>query len=233
MKGVLMAVHYSRQSSRRYGAGAWLRKAALGLFTSAAMVSGALAAPVTIVALGDSLTHGYGLPVEEGFVPQLETWLHENGAPDAIVKNAGVSGDTTRGGYERFEWSLAEGGDAVIVELGGNDLLRGIDPASSRENLDGILVKAADRKLPVLLTGMQAPLNYGPEYKEAFDAMYPELAEKHGAIYDEFFLEGMIDRPELFQDDGIHPNKDGVAVLVDRFGPIVLQLIEQVEASRE
>ena len=134
---------------------------------------------------------------------------------------------------ERFEWSLAEGGDAVIVELGGNDLLRGIDPASSRMNLDGILTKAGDRDLPVLLTGMQAPLNYGPEYKKAFDAMYPDLAQKHGAIYDPFFLEGMIDRPELFQDDGIHPNKEGVATLVNRFGPLVLQLIERVEASRE
>ena len=97
--------------------------------------------------------------------------MQDNGAPDVIVKNAGVSGDTTRGGVERFEWSLAEGGDAVIVELGGNDLLRGIDPASSRVNLDGILIKAAKQNLPVLLTGMQAPLNYGPEYKEAFDAM--------------------------------------------------------------
>lgn len=223
----------NRYFKGRYGVSAWMRKAALGLFTSATLVSGAFAAPVTIVALGDSLTHGYGLPVEEGFVPQLEAWLHENGAPDAVVKNAGVSGDTTRGGLERFEWSMAEGGDAVIVELGGNDLLRGIDPASSRENLDGILVKAAKQDLPVLLTGMQAPLNYGPEYKEAFDAMYPELAEEHDAVYDPFFLEGMIDRPELFQDDGIHPNKDGVAVLVDRFGPIVLELIERVEAARQ
>lgn len=223
----------SRYFKGRYGVSAWMRKVGLGLFTSATLVSGAFAAPVTIVALGDSLTHGYGLPIEEGFVPQLEAWLHENGAPDAVVKNAGVSGDTTRGGLERFEWSMAEGGDAVIVELGGNDLLRGIDPASSRENLDGILVKAAKQELPVLLTGMQAPLNYGPEYKEAFDTMYPELAEEHGAIYDPFFLEGMIDRPELFQDDGIHPNKDGVEVLVARFGPIVLELIERVETARQ
>ena len=219
-------------SKGRYGVSAWMRKVSLGVFTSLALVSGAFAAPVTIVALGDSLTHGFGLPIEDGFVPQLEAWLHENGAPEAVVKNAGVSGDTTAGGLERFEWSMAEGGDAVIVELGGNDLLRGIDPASSRDNLDGILTKAAARDLPVLLTGMQAPINYGPEYKEAFDAMYPELAEKHGAIYDEFFLAGMIERPELFQDDGIHPNKDGVATLVNRFGPLVLQLIERVEAAR-
>ena len=133
MKGILM----NTQVLRGYGAHAWLRKAALGLFTSLTLVSGVFAAPVTIVALGDSLTHGYGLPVEDGFVPQLEAWLQDNGAPDVIVKNAGVSGDTTRGGVERFE------------------------------------------------------------------------------------------------DDGIHPNKDGVAVLVSRFGPIALQLIERVEASRE
>ncbi len=229
MKGVLMNV----MVSGRYGVAGLLRKAAIGLFTSLSLVSGAFAAPVTIVALGDSLTHGYGLPVEEGFVPQLEAWLRGNGAPEAVVKNAGVSGDTTRGGLERFEWSLAEGGDAVIVELGGNDLLRGIDPASSRANLDGILTKASERDLPVLLTGMQAPINYGPDYKEAFDAMYPELAEEHGAIYDEFFLEGMIDRPELFQSDGIHPNAEGVAHLVSRFGPLVLQLIAEVEAIRQ
>ncbi len=220
-------------SLRRYGATGWLRKATLGLFTSLTMVSGALAAPVTIVALGDSLTHGYGLPVEDGFVPQLEAWLHENGAPEVVVKNAGVSGDTTAGGLERFEWSMAEGGDAVIVELGGNDLLRGIDPASSRMNLDGILAKAADRDLPVLLTGMQAPINYGPEYKETFDAMYPELAEQYGAIYDPFFLEGMMDKPDLFQSDGIHPNSEGVATLVERFGPLVLQLIERVESAHQ
>lgn len=228
-----MTVHSSGRLSGRYGVAGWLRKATFGLLTSLTLVSGAFAAPVTIVALGDSLTHGYGLPVEDGFVPQLEAWLRGNGAPEVVVKNAGVSGDTTRGGLERFEWSLAEGGDAVIVELGGNDLLRGIDPASSRANLDGILSSAANRDLPVLLTGMLAPINYGPEYKAAFDAMYPELAAQHGAIYDPFFLEGMIDQPDLFQDDGIHPNKEGVAKLVDRFGPLVLQLIAQVEAARE
>ena len=220
-------------SKGRYGVSAWMRKAGLGVFTSLALVSGAFAAPVTVVALGDSLTHGYGLPVEDGFVPQLEAWLRGNGAPEAVVKNAGVSGDTTAGGLERFEWSLAEGGDALIVELGGNDLLRGIDPASSRANLDGILTKAGERDLPVLLTGMQAPINYGPDYKEVFDAMYPELAEKHGAIHDVFFLEGLVDRPELFQSDGIHPNGDGVAKIVERFGPLVLQLIERVEAARK
>ena len=219
-------------SRLRYGVSAGLRKAGVAVFTYLALVSGAFAAPVTIVALGDSLTHGFGLPIEDGFVPQLEAWLHANGAPEATVVNAGVSGDTTAGGFARFEWSVAGGADAVIVELGGNDLLRAIDPASSRENLDGILTMAGDKGLPVLLTGMQAPVNYGPEFKAAFDAMYPELAAKHGAIHDEFFLEGLVGDQSLFQSDGIHPNREGVAKIVERFGPLVLDLIAQVEAAR-
>jgi acyl-CoA thioesterase-1 len=196
----------------------------LALFASAQLAF----AEVKIIALGDSLTHGYGLPIEDGFAPQLEAWLRANGAPDATVINAGVSGDTTAGGLARFEWSIAGGADAVIVALGGNDLLRAIDPASSRENLDGILAKAAARDLPVLLSGMTAPLNYGPDYKAAFDAMYPELAAEYGAIHDEFFLEGVVGDQSLFQSDGIHPNRDGVAKMVERIGPIVLQLIERV-----
>ncbi|MEM7269781.1 MAG: arylesterase [Pseudomonadota bacterium] len=221
--------------SRRYGAAAWLRKALISAFTGLMAISGvASAAPVTIVALGDSLTHGFGLPLNDGFVPQLERWLQANGAPEATVINAGVSGDTTAGGLERFDWSVAGGGDAVIVELGGNDLLRAIPPEASRANLDGILTKAGEKGLPVLLTGMSAPLNYGPDYKEAFDSMYPDLAEKHGAIYDPYFLEGMTDPPDpkLFQSDGIHPNKDGVTKIVARFGPLVLDLIARVEAAQ-
>lgn len=217
----------------RYGATTVARKAALGLFTGVAMISGVttagFASPMKIVALGDSLTQGYGLSAELGFTAQLQQWLHKNGAPDVTIVNAGVSGDTTAGGLARFEWSMAEGGEAVIVELGGNDLLRAIDPASSRANLNGILSKAAARDLPVLLTGMKAPVNYGPEFKAEFDAMYPELAAEFGALYDPFFLEGMVERPELFQADGIHPNAKGVEVLVERFGPLVLQLIEQTQ----
>ncbi|MGB0926066.1 MAG: arylesterase [Pikeienuella sp.] len=217
----------------RYGAVPAVRKAVIGLFTSAAVISGALSSvsadQIKIVALGDSLTQGYGLPAEQGFTAQLQRWLHENGAPEVRIINAGVSGDTTAGGLARFEWSLAEGGDAVIVELGGNDLLRAIDPTSSRANLDGILSKAAARSLPVLLTGMKAPTNYGTEFKQQFDAMYPELAAKYDAIYDPFFLEGMVGQTGLFQADGIHPNREGVAFLVERFGPIVLKLIERAQ----
>lgn len=219
----------------RYGAATGARKAVLGLFTGIAVISGAAtavyAAPIKIIALGDSLTQGYGLSAELGFTAQLQAWLHANGAPDVTIVNAGVSGDTTAGGLARFEWSLAEGGDAVIVELGGNDLLRAIDPAASRANLDGILTKADARNLPVLLTGMKAPLNYGPDYKEQFDAMYPELAAEYGALYDPFFLEGLVGQTALFQADGIHPNAAGVEALVTRFGPLVLELIAVTETN--
>lgn len=182
---------------------------------------------VRIVALGDSLTHGYGLPEAEGFVPQLQEWLHNQGRDDVVVVNAGVSGDTTAGGLARLEWALANGADALIVALGGNDLLRGIDPASSRANLDAILAQAQVRGMPVLLSGMQAPGNYGPDFKRDFDAMYPDLAESHGAILDPFFLEGVTEDRSLWQSDGIHPNADGVAVIVARIGPLALDLIER------
>jgi len=187
---------------------------------------------VTVLALGDSLTHGYGLPQEEGFVPQLQAWLAANGAPDVEVVNAGVSGDTTAGGRARLDWSLTPEVDAVIVELGGNDLLRGIDPAASRENLDAILTALDARGLPALLAGMKAPANYGPEWQAAFDAMYPELAAKHGALYDPFFLEGLEGDPALAQADGLHPNAEGVKKLVERFGPLALELVARAEAKR-
>jgi acyl-CoA thioesterase-1 len=212
----------------RYGAARSLRN--LGLAAALLAAGPAAAEGVRIVALGDSLTHGYGLPPEEAFPVQLETWLRANGAPEATVVNAGVSGDTTAGGLARLEWSLSEGADALIVALGGNDMLRGIDPESSRANLDAILTAAGERGLPVLLSGMQGPLNYGADWKRAFDAMYPDLAEKHGALYDPFFLEGVQDDRSLWQSDGLHPNAEGVAVIVERIGPLALDL---VEAARE
>jgi acyl-CoA thioesterase-1 len=139
-----------------------------------------------VIALGDSLTQGYGLVEEAGFVPQLQEWLRERGA-DVVVENHGVSGDTTAGGLARIGWALSPEADALIVALGGNDLLRGIPPEASRANLDGILAEAAARDLPVLLIGLQAPGNYGPDYKAAFDAMYPDLAEEYGALYEPSF----------------------------------------------
>ena len=199
------------------------------------MVLGLWAAPavaeeVVIAALGDSLTQGYGLPVEEGFVPQLEAWLQARGH-DVVVRNAGVSGDTTGGGLARTIWTLTDDVDAMIVTLGGNDLLRGLPPDYARENLRGILDLAEDRSVEVLLVGMQAPLNYGPDYKAAFDAIYPELAVEYGTLYAESFLAPIAaaeDPLALMQGDGLHPNAAGVALIVEALGPEVEALIARI-----
>lgn len=187
-----------------------------------------------IAALGDSLTQGYGLVLEDGFVPQLETWLQMQGA-DVRIVNAGVSGDTTAGGLSRVGWTLTDDVDVMIVALGGNDLLRAIPPEASRANLDGILKAAGARGVPVLLIGLQAPGNYGPEYKAAFDAMYPELAEAYGALHVENFLGALQTEADqgaalrdFMQSDGIHPNTAGVAKIVEAIGPEVKALIAQL-----
>jgi acyl-CoA thioesterase-1 len=178
-----------------------------------------------IVVLGDSLTAGYGLALDDGFVPQLQRWLNAHGASDCEVINMSVSGDTTEGGRARLEWALADGAAAVIVELGANDMLRGIDPKVTRENLDAILADLVARELPVLLVGMQSSENFGPAYKLAFDSIYPALAEKYGTLLYPFFLEGLVDERTLFQDDGLHPNAAGNDLVVKRLGPMVLDLI--------
>lgn len=194
------------------------------------------AEPVTILALGDSLTQGYGLPVEDGLVPQMQDWLAAHGQ-DAVVMNAGVSGDTTAGGLSRVNWSLTDQVDAMIVALGGNDLLRGIDPANSRANLRGILKVAKAHNLPVLLIGLPAPGNYGPDYKRDFEAMYVDLA----AEFDTLLVRDML-RPiagaegvapgrmqtDLLQPDHLHPNAEGVKRIVDALGPEVVKLIARV-----
>lgn len=191
----------------------------------------ALAEEVTILALGDSLTAGYGLPAQDGFVPQLEAWLEDRGA-DVAIMNAGVSGDTTQGGKSRVEWSLTPEVDAMIVTLGGNDVLRGIDPAVSRANLSAILDVARGRDLPVLLVGLYASRNYGDDYKAAFDAIYPELAEEYGTLLERNFFQGLAGDDgdpsayrQWMQADGIHPNAQGVARIVERIGPRVEELI--------
>lgn len=189
--------------------------------------------PVTILALGDSLTQGYGLAQADGFVPQLQDWLQENDVAAEVI-NAGVSGDTTAGGASRVEWSLTPEVDAMIVALGGNDMLRGLDPGQARANLRTILEVAQGQDLPVLLVGMQAPTNFGPDYKAAFDAMYPELSQEFGALYFESFFKGLGegDPSELqgyFQSDGIHPNAEGVDRIVAAMGPAVADLAERVE----
>ncbi|WP_353347772.1 arylesterase [Aquicoccus sp. SU-CL01552] len=197
----------------------------------------AAAGTVTIAALGDSLTQGYGLLSEQGFVPQLEVWLAAQGADVALI-NAGVSGDTTAGGAARVGWTLSEDVDAMIVTLGGNDLLRGLAPEVTRANLETILQEAEKAGVPVLLIGMQAPGNYGPAYKAAFDAIYPELAAAHGTLYAESFfagLEGLRDDPgamnRYMQPDGIHPSAEGVRKIVAALGPKVLELVARAEGG--
>ncbi|WP_299208442.1 arylesterase [uncultured Tateyamaria sp.] len=195
----------------------------------------AWAEPVTIAALGDSLTQGYGLPVEQGFVPQLEAWLEDAGH-DVDIINAGVSGDTTQGGLSRMAWTLTPEVDAMIVTLGGNDLLRGIDPEVSRANLEGIVQAANDAGVEVLVVGMEAPGNYGPDYKQAFDAMYPDIAQSFDTLYAESFFAGLggpdtapSDVQNFMQPDGIHPNAEGVARIVEGLAPSVQALIARVE----
>ncbi len=195
----------------------------------------AAAEPVVVAMLGDSLTQGYGLAQEEGLVPQLQGWLAARGA-DAQLINAGVSGDTTAGGAARVGWTLTPEVDAMVVALGGNDLLRGIDPDTVRTNLDAILAAAAEADVAVLLVGMRAPGNYGPEYKAAFDAIYPELAAEWGSLLMADFFEGFgsgdpAEVRTLIQPDGIHPNADGVARIVSALGPQVLALIDRARAG--
>lgn len=198
----------------------------------------ACAEPVVIVALGDSLTQGYGLPPEDGFVPQLQAWLDARGSTARIV-NAGVSGDTTAGGLARLDWTLTADVGALILALGGNDVLRGLAPAQSRANLEAIVARATGRGLPVLLIGITAPANYGPEYKAEFEAIFPDLAARHGTLLEPSFLgalEAMEDRAaaraRYLQGDGIHPNAAGVALIVEALGPAVEALAARAAPAR-
>lgn len=222
-----------------YGAARHIRNVTFAFLATIATLGApaARAEPLTLVAFGDSLTQGYGLPDGDGLVPQLQAWLTANGA-DVTVLNAGVSGDTTAGGLSRIAWTLTPEVDAIMVTLGGNDLLRGIDPAETRANLDGILKETKARNLPTLLVPMIAPANFGADYKAAFDALYPDLAAAHGAtLAQPFFapLTGGSQDPATMQAylqaDGIHPNKEGVAKVVETLGPEVLALLKTIPAN--
>src|SRR5215470_1912035 len=235
---------WGRKGLRRYGAaapafnamrrerpGSFLRHAPLlGRFLSAIALtvifvpfSAAARVPV-ILDFGDSITAGYGLPAGQAFPVRLETWLHEHGIAARVV-NAGVSSDTTAGGLARLDWALADKPDLVILALGANDALRGIEPSAVRDNLDKMIRKVEVAGAKVLLIGMLAPPNWGAEYETEFDRIFPELAKVHDVPLYPFFLEGVAMKPEFNQPDGLHPNERGVAVLVDRLAPVVARLV--------
>ena len=189
--------------------------------------------PLRIVALGDSLTAGYGLETEKDFASQLEKALKADGH-NVKVENAGVSGDTTAGGLSRLEWALAveEGEPKVrlmIIALGGNDLLRGVDPRVTRENLEAILTELKDREVRALLVGMQSPGNMGPVFQRRFDKIFPAVAEKYDVPFYPFFLEGVAMKPEFNLADGMHPNAAGVAIMVKNILPTVKEALKGLE----
>ena len=218
-----------------YG-GAAARFKQLCLIISLALYgTGGFAAPITILAFGDSLTQGYGLPHGDGLVPQLETWLNTHGSKVKII-NGGVSGDTTAGGLARIEWSLTDDVQAVIVTLGGNDFLRGIDPDDSRENIGGILQVLQDRNLPTLLNAIPGPANFGPDYQAKVRALYPALAEQYGALLNPNYFAAItadgavVPDRQYLQNDLTHPNKQGVTLIVAHLGPQVQTLLKQIPA---
>ena len=190
---------------------------------------GAAMRPLKLVALGDSLTAGYGLPGEAAFPAVLERALRAKGYAVSIA-NAGVSGDTTSGGLARLDWSVPDGTDGVILELGANDMLRGIDPNIPRQALDEILARLRERGIPVLLTGMYASRNLGAEYVARFEAIFPDLAKKHGVPLYPFFLDGVAGVRELALPDGLHPTAKGVQVIVERILPTVERFVAQLAA---
>lgn len=189
------------------------------------------AQPVRIVAFGDSLTAGYMLPPSEAFPAQLAKALGAKGVAVDIA-NAGVSGDTTAAGLERFDWAIPDGTEAVIVELGANDALRGIDPDETRKNLDQILTRLKARNIDVLLAGMAAPKNWGKDYEARFATIYSDLATKHGALLYPFFLEGVALDAKLNLQDGLHPTGEGIGIIVGNILPKVEELIERARARR-
>jgi len=188
-------------------------------------------APIHIVALGDSLTAGYGLPAKDGFVPRLQAALAAAGV-SAEIGNAGVSGDTAADGLARLDWSIPPGTQAVIVELGANDMLRGLDPRSTREALDAILTRLAQRHITVMLCGMKAAPNLGADYGGHFERIYADLAAKYGVLLYPFFLDGVAADLSLLQPDGLHPNAAGVGIIVRRILPKVEELVARVRAQK-
>jgi acyl-CoA thioesterase-1 len=196
----------------------------------AAGTVGAAGRPIRVVALGDSLMAGYQLPAGDVFAIQLERALKAKGLAVEVV-NAGVSGDTSSGGLARLAWSVPEGTDAVILELGANDMLRGIEPKLTRAALQEIISRLKARRIEVLLCGMRAAPNLGPDYGRTFDAIFPELATANDLVFYPFFLDGIYSDPRLNQNDGMHPTAAGIAAIVTRILPKVEALVARVRAK--
>lgn len=227
------ATRYGRSVSRiqlspRIWAAMLLAIVSLGYFSMSAP-SSAQAKAVKLVALGDSLSAGYNLPGSAAFPTVLEKLLRDKGIAVEIA-NAGVSGDTSQGGLERLDWSVPDGTDGVILELGANDALRGVDPGLTEKALDAIVTSLKARGIPVLLAGMYAPRSNGPDYVARFDAIYPRLAEKHGVVLYPFFLDGIAGDRVLNQPDMLHPTAEGVRVIAQRILPTVERFLASLRS---
>lgn len=204
---------------------------AMNLSTAAAETKAETNKPLHIVAFGDSLSAGYGLRAKDAFPAQLQKQLKAAGY-NVVVTDASVSGDTTADGLQRLSWAVPDDADAVILELGGNDALRGIDPKETRANLEKIIAALKKRHIPILLAGMLAPANWGDHYSEDFDAIFPELAREHGLVFYPFFLEGVVFDHKLNLDDGMHPSGKGIAEIVKRIMPSVEELITRASPQQ-
>ncbi len=205
--------------------------AVLAILAGAVLPAAAADRPVKLVAFGDSLTAGYGLPAGQAFPVKLEQALKAKGLAVEIA-NAGVSGDTATDGLSRIDWSVPDGVDGVILELGANDALRGLDPKITRDALDKLLARFKARGIPVLLTGMRAPPNMGADYVARFDAIFPDLAKAHDVPLYPFFLDGVAALRDLNQRDGIHPTAAGVDLIVARIAPMVEDFVAGIRARR-
>lgn len=210
-------------------------KATLGFFTSLAITALlsagiARAEPIKLVGFGDSLMAGYQLPAGDAFPVKLEAALRAKGH-EVEIANAGVSGDTTSGGLARLDWSIPDGTQGVILELGANDALRGIAPEETEKNLDTMLTRLKERGIAVLLAGMLAPPNMGPDYGERFNGIYQRLADKHGVPLYPFFLEGVVTKADLQLEDGMHPNANGVDAMVQSILPAAESFVTSIKAG--
>ncbi len=214
-----------------YSSPAVLVALTIALGSSATAATSETKSEVRVLAFGDSLTAGYGLAKADSFPAKLEKSLRAEGV-NASVINAGVSGDTTAGGRTRLDWVLSSKPHLTIVELGANDAMRGLSPGATWHNLDNILTRLKERDIAVLLTGMVAPPNYGDQFAEVFNGIYPRLADRHGVVLYPFFLEGVAADPQLNQLDGIHPTAEGVDRIVERILPYVLKLIQPQAVKR-